>query len=157
MFIFNTMVNYDRPLSLSLLSYILWVIALVLIPLSIYIMFYGEIFWHDGILQYIEAESTKLIVVIVFALLLAFAGIGLLSSASWGRGLMIGLSLMVIIHGLLVFFEETLNGLFFMIIGGWILVYMFTSGVSDVFKPMDSRKTVDALDTLESYRKGRFL
>lgn len=151
------MVNYDRPLSLSLLSYILWVIALILIPLSVYIMFYGEIFWHDGILQYAGSESQKLFVVIGFALLMAFSGIGLLSSASWGRGLLIALCIIIIIHGVLVLQTDTLSGLLFIVLGGWILGYMFTSGVRDVFKPIDSRKTVDALDTLESYRKGRFL
>jgi hypothetical protein len=120
-------------------------------------MFYGEIFWHDGILQYLESESQKLIAVIVFALLLAFSGIGLLSSSSWGRALLIGLCLVVIIHGVLVFMTDNVRGILFMISGGWILGYMFTSGVADVFRSIDSRKTVEALDTLESYRKGRFL
>jgi hypothetical protein len=151
------MVNYERPLSLSLLSYILWLLALVLIILSVYILFYGEIFWHEGILQYMGTESQQLFFVIGFAVLMAFSGVGLLSSASWGRGLMIGLCVIVLIHGVLVLLEDTLRGLFFIFIGGWILAYMFTSGVADVFKPIDSRKTVDALDTLESYRKGRFL
>lgn len=151
------MVNYDRPLSLSLLSFILWAIALILIPLSVYTLFYGEIFWHDGILQYFGSESQKLYVVIIFAVLLAFAGVGLISSSSWGRALMIGLSVVVIFHGVLVQFEDLLRGVIFMVFGVWILAYMFTSGVANVFRPIDSRKTVDALDTLESYRKGRFL
>lgn len=151
------MVNYDRPLTLSLLAYILWLIALILIAASVYVFFYGGKFWNDGILQFVESESLQIFIIIGFSLLLIFSGVGILTSSSAARALLIVLSIAVIIHGLLVFLSETLPGIILMIIGGWILLYMFTSGVVDAFSTIDSRKTVDALNTLESYRRSRNL
>jgi hypothetical protein len=151
------MVNYDRPLTLSLLAFILWLIALVLIAASVYVFFFGGQFWNDGILQFVESESLQIFIIIGFSLLLVFAGIGILTSSSAARALLIALSILVIIHGLFVFLSETLPGIIVMVIGAWVLLYMFTSGVVDAFSSIDSRKTVDALNTLESYRRSRNL
>jgi hypothetical protein len=151
------MVNYDKPLTLSLLAYILWLIALIIITASVYTLFYGEKFFKDGILQFIESDSMQLYILIGFGLLMIFAGVGILTASSGGRVLLIILSIVVVIHGLFVLMEDTIPGIIIMVIGAWILLYMLSSRVADVFSPIDSRKTVNALETLESYRKSRNL
>lgn len=151
------MVNYDRPLTIPLLAYILWLIAIIIIVATVYVFFYGGKFWNDGILQFIDSESLQLFTLIGFSILLIFSGGGLLTSSSGGRVLLIVLCIIVLIHGLLVLQSDMLPGIIIMIIGAWILLFMFSSGVTQEFSPIDTRKTVDALDTLESYRRNRNL
>ena len=157
MFMLSIMVNYDRPLTLSLLAFILWLIALILILSSVYVFFYGGKYWNDGILQFFGSESVQLFIIIGFSLGLIFSGVGILKTSSGGRALLIVLCILVIIHGLLVLLSDTLPGLIIMGIGAWVLLFMFSSRVSEEFSPIDSRKTVDALDALDSYRRGRNL
>jgi hypothetical protein len=151
------MVNYDRPLGLSLMAYLLWVFALVLISFSVYALLFGGKFWYDGILQVFDSRVLQIIILIIFSLLLIFSGIGILTSSPAARGLLIALSGLVVVHGLLVLSTDFTRGLLAIVVSGCVLGYMLTSGVSEVFSPMDSRKGVDAIDTLESYRRTRNL
>lgn len=151
------MVNYDKPLGLSLLAYILWVIALVIIVGSVYVFFFEGKFWNDGVLQFLESQTLQLIIVLVFSILLIVAGIGLLTSSQGGRVLLIILSIIVVIHGIFILLDELIRGIIVVAIGAVVILYMLKSDVASVFQPVDSRKAVDAIDTLESYRKSRFL
>ncbi len=151
------MVNYDKPLTLSLLTYILWVLALVIIAMTVYVFFLEEgEFWDHGILQYMGSEFISFIVIIAFCLLMVFAGIGLLTESGAGRGLLMVLCIIVVIHGILILLSDFTRGGMITIIGAVIFVYMLKSDVSEVFQPIDSRKSVDAIDTLESYRNRNF-
>ena len=150
------MVDYDKPLSLSLLAYLLWCVAFILISAAVYVLFYGGKFWHDGILQFIESEAQQLIVIIIFSIFILIASVGILKSSPGGRGLLIALCGITAIHGIVVMLSDFPRGFIFLVIALVIIAYLFTYAVSSVFQPMDSRKAVDAIDRLESYRKGRF-
>jgi hypothetical protein len=151
------MVNYDKPLTLSLLTYIMWVLALVIITLTVYVFFLVEgDFWGHGILQYMPSEFLSFIVIIVFCLLMIFAGIGLLTESGAGRGLLMVLCIIVVLHGILILLDDFTRGFIVTAIGAVVFVYMLKSDVAEVFQPIDSRKTVNALDTLESYRNRNF-
>ncbi len=150
------MVDYDRPLSLPLLVYILWTVAFVLIAMAVYILFYGGKFWNDGILQFVESQEQQLIVIIIFSIFILISGIGILKSSPAGRGLLVALCAITGIHGILVMQSDLARGLVFLIVAVIIIAYLFTYGVSSVFRPMDYKKAVDAIDALDSYRKGRF-
>jgi hypothetical protein len=149
------MVDYDKPLSLSLLAYLLFCVAFVLISAAAYVLFYGGKFWNDGILQYIESEAQQMLVIIIFSIFILIASIGILKSSPSSRGLLIALCGITAIHGIVVMLSDFSRGFVFLIITIIIIVYLFTYGVSSVFQPMDSRKAVDAIDTLDSFRKGR--
>jgi hypothetical protein len=149
------MVDYDKPLSLSLLAYLLFCVAFVLISTAVYVLFYGGKFWNDGILQYIESEAQQMLVIIIFSIFILIASIGILKSSPSSRGLLIALCGITAIHGIVVMSSDFTRGLVFLVIVVVIVVYLFTYGVSSVFQPMDSRKAVDAIDTLDSFRKGR--
>jgi hypothetical protein len=149
------MVDYDKPLSLSLLAYLLFCVAFVLISTAVYVLFYGGKFWNDGILQYIESEAQQMLVIIIFSIFILIASIGILKSSPSSRGLLIALCGITAIHGIVVMSSDFTRGLVFLVIAVVIVVYLFTYGVSSVFQPMDSRKAVDAIDTLDSFRKGR--
>ncbi len=151
------MVDYDKPLSLSLLAYLLWCVAFVLISAAVYVFFYGGKFWNDGILQFIESEAQELLVIIIFSIFILIASAGILKSSPGGRGLLIALCGITAIHGIAVIPSDFPRGFVFLVIAIVIIVYLFTYAVSSVFQPMDSRKAVDAIDVLESYRKGRIL
>jgi hypothetical protein len=151
------MVNYDKPLGLSLLAYILWVLALVIIVGNVYVfLFEGEV-WNNGILGFLESQTLQFIIIMLFSVLLIVAGIGLLTSSQGGRVLLIILSIIVVVHGIFVLLDDFTRGIIVVAIGAVVTLYMFKSDVSSVFQPVDSRKAVDAIDTLESYRKSRFL
>lgn len=150
------MVDYDKPLSLSLLAYLLLCVAFILIAMAVYVLFYGGKFWHDGILQIIESEAQQLIIIIILSIFIIVAAAGILKSSSGGRGLLIALCIITAIHGVVVMLSDFTRGLVFLVIAIVIIAYLFTYGVSSVFKPMDSRKAVDAIDALESYRRTRF-
>jgi hypothetical protein len=149
------MVDYDKPLSLSLLAYLLFCVAFVLISAAVYVLFYGGKFWNDGILQYIESEAQQMLVIIIFSIFILIASAGILKSSPGGRGLLIALCGITAIHGIAVMQSDFPRGFVFLVIAIVIIVYLFTYAVSSVFQPMDSRKAVDAIDTLESFRKGR--
>jgi hypothetical protein len=151
------MVNYDKPLGLSLLAYILWVLALVIIVGTVYVSLFEGKFWNDGILGFLESQTLQIIIILLFGVLLIIAGIGLLASSQGGRVLLIILSAIVVIHGIFVLLDDLTRGLVVTAIGAVVTLYMLKSDVASVFKPVDSRKAVDAIDTLESYRKSRFL
>ncbi|UCG68899.1 MAG: hypothetical protein JSV09_14095 [Thermoplasmata archaeon] len=150
------MVNYNKPLGISLMAYFLFLLAFIMIPLALYVYFYEDEFWHHGLLQYINSDLQVLFMVLFIAILLLISGVGLLKSAQWGRGLLIALCAMGGIHGLILNFSEFFRGILIVIICGIVAAYMLTSGVSDEFSSIDTRKAVDAIDTLESYRKSRF-
>jgi hypothetical protein len=151
------MVDYDKPLGLSLLAYILWVFALVIIVGGFYVFLFGEKFWNDGILKFLGSESLQLIIIIGFGILLISTGIGLLTSSPGGRVLLIILSIIVCAHGIFVLLDDLIPGIVFLAVGAVVTLYMLKSDVASVFQPVDARKAVDAIDTLESYRKSRFL
>jgi hypothetical protein len=150
------MVDYDKPLSLSLLAFLLLCVALVLISASVYVFFYGGKFWNDGIMQYVESGALQIIIIIIFCIFIIVAAAGILKSSSGGRGLLIGLCIITAVHGIFVMLSDFIRGLVFLVIAIVIIAYLLTYGVSSVFQPMDSRKAVDAIDALESYRKTRF-
>ncbi|UCE38305.1 MAG: hypothetical protein JSW00_03445 [Thermoplasmata archaeon] len=149
------MVDYDKPLTLSLLAYILWVLSLIFIAISVYVLFYGGKFWNDGILQFLESESHHLYVIIAFSILILTSGASILKSSSWGRNLLIVLCIIVVIHGIIVMLSDTVRGILIVLISAGIIAYMLTSRVSAVFQPIDSRKSIKAIETLESYRRSR--
>lgn len=149
------MVDYDKPLSLSLLVFMLWCIAFVLISAAVYVFFYGGKFWNDGILQYIESEAHQVIIIIIFSIFILIAGGGILKSMPSGRGLLIALSIITAVHGIFVVQTDFTRGIVFLAVAVIIIIYLFTYGVSSVFQPMDSRKAVDSIDALESYRRTR--
>lgn len=151
------MVNYDKPLGLSLLAYILWVLALVIIVGSVYVFFFEGKFWNDGILKFLESQTLQIIIILLFSVLLIISGIGLLTSSQGGRVLLIILSAVVVVHGIFILLNELIRGIIVVAIGAIVILYMLKSDVSSAFQPVDSRKAVDAIDTLESYRKSRFL
>lgn len=151
------MVNYDKPLGISLMAYILWLLAIVIIAANVYVFFYGGQFWNDGVLKFLESSTLQFIFIIVFCLLLVSAGIGLLMTSPAGRTLLIILSVIVVVHGIFVLLTDLPRGIVVVAIGAYVALYMFKSDVSSAFQPVDSRKAVDAIDTLESYRKSRFL
>jgi Na+/melibiose symporter-like transporter len=149
------MVDYDKPLSLSLLAYMLLCVAFVLISTAVYVLFYGGKFWNDGILQVIESDAQQVLVIIIFSVFIMIASAGILKSSSGGRGLLIALCGITAIHGIVVMLSDFPRGFVFLVIAIVIIAYLFTYGVSSVFRPMDSRKAVDAIDALESYRRTR--
>lgn len=149
------MVDYNRPLGIPLMVYLLWSLAFFLIAIAVYVLFYGGKFWHDGILQYIESEQQQLLVIIIFSIFIMISGIGMLKTSPTSRGILVALCIITAIHGILVLLSDFVRGFLIMIIALVIIAYLFTYGVSSVFKPMDSRKAVDAIETLESYRKGK--
>jgi hypothetical protein len=151
------MVNYDKPIGISLLTLFLWFMAFIMIALSVYVFFYGSEFYYEGMLQGLRTKLYRTGAIIIFAVLILIAGIGLMKSALWGRGLLIGLSLLGIIQGIAVFGEDTTRGIMILIFSGFVIGYMFTSKVKDVFKEMDSRKALHAIDALDDYRKNRSL
>lgn len=149
------MVDYNKPLGISLLAYLLFTLALIIISAAVYVFFYDSEFWETGILNMIESRDLRFMGVIGFALLIAVSGIGLLKTSPSGRVLLVVLGLVTGIHGLIVAQSDLMRG--FIIIGICIavLAYMFSSNVSEVFRPMDSRKAVDSISALESYHRVR--
>ncbi len=150
------MVNYDKPLGLPLLTFFLWALASVIIAGVVYVFFYGGTFWHDGILQGLEFEEQKFMAIITFGICLLISGIGLLKSSPLGRWILIGLCVVGVIHGVFVAQTEFIRGLIVIAMCAGIALYLLTSAVSQAFKPMASSKAVDAIDALESYRRGKF-
>jgi hypothetical protein len=151
------MVNYDKPLTLSLLTYILWVLALVIIAMTVYVFFLEEgDFWDHGILQYMGSEFLSFIVIIAFCLLMVFAGIGILTESGYGRGLLMVLCIIVVLHGILILLDDFTRGFIITAIGAIVFAYMLKSDVAEVFQSIDSRKSVNAIETLESYRNRNF-
>jgi hypothetical protein len=150
------MVNYDKPLGISLLAYFLFLLALIIIPLTLYVYLFQDEFWYHGLLQGLKSDIQVLLVVLTVAILIIISGIGLLKSSQGGRVLLLGLCAIGGIHGLILNFSEFFRGILIVIISGIVAAYMLSSGVSEEFSSIDSRKAVDAIDTLESYRKSRF-
>jgi len=149
------MVNYNRPLGIPLMVYLLWALAFFMIAIAVYVLYYGGKFWHDGILQYIESEEQRLLAIIFFSILILISGIGMLKTSPTSRGLLVALCIITGIHGILVMLSDFVRGFSIIIIALVIIGYLFTYGVSSAFQPMDSRKAVDAIEALESYKKSR--
>jgi hypothetical protein len=149
------MAKYNRPLSLPLLVYLLWLLALVIIALAFYVFFYEDDFWNHGILKVLGSELIRLITVLSFCILLIISGIGILKSSPSGRGLLVFLCSIAGIHALIMIFSGLLRGILVLLICVVVTIYLFTPGVSAEFQSIDSRKAVDAIETLESYRKSR--
>ena len=149
------MVDYNKPLGISLLAYLLFALALIIITAAVYVFFYESEFWETGILNMIDSGDLRFLVVIGFALLIAVSGIGLLKTSPRGRGLLMVLDLVAVIHGLVVAQSDLLRGLVIIVICIVVLAYIFSSNVSEVFRPMDSRKAVDSISALESYHRVR--
>ena len=149
------MVDYDKPLGISLLAYLLMALALVIVTAAVYVFFYESEFWDEGVLRALESGDQRFLVVLSFAVLLIVSSIGLLKSSPGGRRLLIILCLVAGIHGMIVAQSEILRGLLIMGVCAAVLIYILTPSVSEVFQPMDSRKAVDSIDALESYRRTR--
>jgi hypothetical protein len=151
----SNMVNYDRPLGISLLAYFLLALALIIITASVYVFLYESEFWDVGLLQNINSSVQRFLVTIFFASLLLVSSIGLLKTSPGGRRLLLILCLVTGIHGLSVASSELLRGVVILGICTAVIFYSLTSSVSAVFQPMDSRKAVESIDALESYRRVR--
>ncbi|UCF09166.1 MAG: hypothetical protein JSW28_05680 [Thermoplasmata archaeon] len=149
------MVDYERPLSISLLAYLLFTIALIIISAAVYVFFYEAVFWDHGLLHALNSRVHRLLVVMVFAVLIFGSGIGLLKSSPGGRRLLMVLCLVAGTHGVSVALSDLLRGLLILGICTAVIFHMLTSTVSAVFQPMDSRKAVEAINALESYRRSR--
>lgn len=150
------MVDYSKPLGISLLAYLLFLLAIVTMIFAVNTFFFEEEFWSTGMLSGIESVDHRMLAVIVGSILIIISGIGLLKTSSWGRWLLIVLCLIGIAQGVIVSFRgDSFRGVVVLFISLFVLIYMFTSSVSDVFKPIYSRKAVDAIEALESYRKSR--
>jgi len=149
------MVDYDKPLGISLLAYLLFALAIVIISATVYIFFYASEFWTIGLLQFMDSRDLRFFVVLCIAFLIVISGIGLLKTSSSGRGLLIVLCLVGGIHGFFVAQSDFPRGLLVIGICVAVLAYMFSSGVSEIFRPMDSRKAVDSIHALESYHRSR--
>lgn len=152
----TNMVNYDKPLGISLMAYFLFLLAIIIITMAVYVFLFNDGFWQHGLLQFLKSEVHRLIMVIVFGVLFIISGIGLLKSSPGGRGLLVALCALVGIHGLIMTFSDFFRGILVLLICGIVAIYMFTSRVSAEFQSIDSRKAVEAIDTLESYRKSKF-
>jgi hypothetical protein len=150
------MVNYNKPLSISLLAFLLFLLSIVVMIFAVHVFFYEEGFWDYGLLSGIASETHRMVAVIILNMFIIGSGIGLLKSASWGRWLFISLCLLGIAQGVVVAFSDSLRGAGLFLICLFLIIYMFTSRVADVFKPIYSRKAVDAIEALDSYRKSRF-
>ena len=150
------MVNYDRPLGIPLLAYLLWLLALIIIVSAVYVFFYEDEFWYHGLLQSLGSELGNLLVVMTFSMLIISSGIGLLKSSSRGRGLLVALCAIGAIHGVIMAFSDLFRGILVLILCVVVTIYMLTPRVSAEFKTIDSRKAVDAIEKLKSYRKSRF-
>ncbi len=150
------MVNYNKPLGITLLTFFLLLLAFVILSLFVYVFFYGGDFWYDGLLKDLRYEEQKFLAIITFSILILISGIGLLKSRSLGRWILIALCGIGAIHGAFIAQIDLNRGV--LILGMCIVIalYMLTPSVSESFKPMASTKAVDAIDTLESYRKSRF-
>ncbi len=151
------MVDWDKPIGIALLTYFLWLLALIMISLAAYVLFYGGEFWYDGILQGLSSKTHRIITIIGFALAIAFAGIGFMNSSQGGRLLLIGLSILGMIQGIAVSMEDFNRGMIILFVCVFVAGYLFTPRVSAVFKPIDSKKAVDAIDALDKYKKSRSL
>ena len=149
------MAKYNRPLSLPLLVYLLWLLALVIIALAFYVFFYEDDFWNHGLLKVLGSELSRLFTVLSFGILIIISGIGVLKSSPKGRGLMVALCTIAEIHAVIMIFSGLLRGILILLVCVVVTIYLFTPGVSAEFQSIDTRKAVDAIETLESYRKSR--
>ena len=150
------MVDYDKPMTLTLLALILLLTAFITITAAMYAFFYTDEFWNHGLLKGIGAESNRLFMVLIFSVLLLMSGIGLLKSASLGRWLFVLVNILMIIHGIMMVISGISRGYILLIVCVILIFYMFTRRVSDVFRPIDSQKAVSAINALESYRRRGF-
>ena len=149
------MTKYYRPLSLNLLVYLLWCLALIIFTLTFYVFFFEDEFWNHGLLKFLGSELIRLSTVLLFCILLVTSGIGILKSSPSGRGLLVFLCSIAAIHALIMIFSDLLRGILVLLICLIVIIYMFTPGVSAEFQSIDTRKAVDAIEALESYRKSR--
>lgn len=150
------MAKYNRPLSLPLLVYLLWCLAIIIITLTFYVFFFEGEFWNHGLLKFLGSDLIRLSTVLLFSILIVTSGIGILMSSPRGRGLLVVLCLIAAIHGVIMIFSSLLRGILILLICVIVTIYLFTPGVSAEFQSIDTRKAVDAIETLESYRKSRF-
>lgn len=149
------MVDYDRPLGISLLAYLLMVLALIIIAAAVYVFFYEGEFWDIGLLHNLNSMVHRSLVVMSFAVLLFVSSVGLLKTSLGGRRLLLVLCLLAGIHGVSVASSEPLRGLVILLACAGVTFYTLSPSVSAVFQPMDSRKAVESIDALESYKKVR--
>lgn len=151
------MVDWDKPVGIALLTYFLWLLALIMISLAAYVLFYGGEFWYNGMLQGLSSRTHRIIAIIGFALAITFAGIGFMNSSQGGRLFLMGLSILGMIQGIVVLMENFIRGMIILLVCVFVAGYMLTPRVSAVFKPIDSKKAVDAIDALDKYRRSRSL
>jgi hypothetical protein len=151
------MVNYDKPLGISLLAYLLMLMALIIISTAIYVFFYESEFWDIGLLHTLNSRVQRLLVIMSFAVLIFVSAIGLLKTSPGGRRLLLLLCLVTIIHGVSVASSDIPRGLVIMVVCATVAIFMLNPSISIIFQPMDSRKAVEAIHALESYRRGRSL
>ncbi len=149
------MVRYDRPLTLPLLVYLLWLLAIIIFTFAFYVFFFQDEFWNHGLFKYLGSELLRLITVLMFCILIITSGIAILKSSPSGRGLLVVLCLIAGIHGVIMIFSGLLRGILVLLVCVIVIIYMYTPGVSAEFQTIDTRKAVDAIETLESYRKSR--
>lgn len=149
------MVRYDKPLGIALLTFFLFLSALIIISVAMYVFFYEDAFPKNGLLQGLKSEVHRLIAIIIVCVLIIISGIGLLKASPRGRGLLIGICILGAIQGAIVVFSNTYRGLLLLVLCLSVIAYMFTERVSAVFQPIYSRKAVDAIEALESYRRSR--
>ena len=149
------MVNYDRPLGIPVLAYLLLLLGLIIISAAAYVFLYESEFWEIGLLNAVKSRFQRLLVIVSFAVLLLVSSIGLLKTSPGGRRLLLVLCLVAGIHGVSVASSDLLRGLIILGICAAVTAYMLTSSVSAVFQPMDSRKAVESIHALESYKKVR--
>ena len=62
------MVDYDKPLGVSLLAYLLFALALITISAAVYVFFYVSEFWEIGLLQTLESKNLRFLIVLFFSL-----------------------------------------------------------------------------------------
>jgi hypothetical protein len=151
------MVDYEKPLTLSLLAYIFLLLAFLFIAVAVYVLFGGEKFWNDGLLEGLQSETIQLFVIMGFSVLMIISSIGLLKTSPAGRGLLIMLSIISAVQGAAVALSDITRGIVIIILCIILILYLNTYDVKSVFQSIDSRKSVNAIESLESYRRGRSL
>lgn len=151
------MVDYDKPLGISLMAFLIFALVVVIMSAAVYVFLYESEFWDHGLLQVFDTGIQRFIVVVSFSVLSVVGAIGLLKTSPGGRKLILVLCLISIVHGAIIARSDLDRGLAVLGICALVLLYNLSSSVSAVFKPMDSRKAVESIEVLQSYRRGRSL
>ena len=149
------MVDYDRPMGIPLLTFSMWLLAFVIISVAVYGYFHDDQILQYGLIKALGSDMYRLFAIILYCVAILVSGIGLMKSSSRGRDLLVLLSIFGTIHGAMVAITDMSRGALIVLLCVGVIIYMMTPRVAAVFRSIDSRKAVNAIEALESYRRSK--